>query len=202
MRYSYLEPPLTSERSSSSIPDPATETKAADLHPFRWYPHFCKRALDVAVVVIASPVLLPIVGGFALLLASAGGSSFVAQKRIGRDGKTFQCWKLRSRSRKAHTPLGRYLRRSGLDELPMLWNVFKGDMSLVGPRSLSPEQQRYYPAPTYQKLRPGITGNWHLRRLPATSFEERAVLDVVYAARIGFGYDMHILQQSMLRSFV
>jgi exopolysaccharide production protein ExoY len=153
------------------------------------YRRMFKRAFDVCAVVMAAPVVLPLIGGLAVAVAMNGGQPFYAQDRVGKGGRSFRMWKLRSMVRdadalmEAHlaadpaaraewdstqklkndpriTPLGRFLRRSSLDELPQLWNVVTGDMSLVGPRPMMVNQQSIYPGTAYYALRPGITGLW------------------------------------------
>lgn len=132
-----------------------------------------KRWLDVALVILALPVVAPVILLCAGLVAADGGAPFFAHERVGRGGRRFRCWKLRSMHRDparllarhfaAHphrrqefarhrklvddprvTPLGRLLRRSSLDELPQLLNVLRGEMSLVGPRPITAEELALY----------------------------------------------------------
>lgn len=181
-----------------------------------------KRWLDIAVVVLAAPILVPLVGVFALLVTSDGGGPFYRQERVGRGGRTYSMWKLRSmvpdaeaalaahlaadpeaRAEWEHhqklrndpriTPVGRFLRTYSLDELPQFWNVLTGDMSLVGPRPMLPEQERLYPGRSYFALRPGITGPWQVSDRHATSFAERAGFDDGYLRRVSLWTDLRLI---------
>ena len=138
------------------------------------YHNLPKRALDLSLVVIGAMPVLLLVAVLALLVAGQGGRPFYRQLRVGQGGRQFWMWKLRTmrpdaeatlaallaadpearaewaRAQKLRadpriTRLGRMLRKTSLDELPQLWNVAKGDMSLVGPRPMMPEQQGLYP---------------------------------------------------------
>ena len=91
------------------------------------------------------------------------------------------------------TRFGRILRKSSLDELPQLWNVFRGDMSLVGPRPMMPSQSSLYPGQAYYRLRPGITGMWQVSARNESSFAERAGFDADYDNTISFKTDMGLL---------
>ena len=142
-----------------------------------------KRSLDILLVLMALPVVLPLVLVLALVVLMDGSNPFYAQERVGRGGRRYRMWKLRSMVADADTRLqghldtnpearaewdetqklrhdpritrfGRILRKSSLDELPQLWNVLIGHMSLVGPRQMLPEQQAMYPGSSYYGLRP------------------------------------------------
>jgi lipopolysaccharide/colanic/teichoic acid biosynthesis glycosyltransferase len=91
------------------------------------------------------------------------------------------------------TPIGRVLRKSSLDELPQLWNVLKGEMSLVGPRPMMPSQAGLYPGTAYYALRPGITGSWQVSARNESSFADRARFDADYDQRISLATDLLIL---------
>jgi lipopolysaccharide/colanic/teichoic acid biosynthesis glycosyltransferase len=181
-----------------------------------------KRILDCILVLFAAPVILPVVLLLGALVRRDGGPAFYSQERIGMNGRIFRIWKLRSmrvgadQLLEAHlaadpaartewattqklrddprvTPVGRLLRKSSLDELPQLWNVLKGDMSLVGPRPMLPDQAPLYPGVAYYELRPGITGFWQISRRNGTSFAGRAAYDTRYARRLSFGTDLKVL---------
>lgn len=185
-----------------------------------------KRGLDIALVLAAAPVVLPLLVLLALLAASDGYGPFYRQARVGRGGRSFQLLKLRSmvpdaearlarhlaqdpaaaaewaRCQKlAHDPritaVGRFLRRSSLDELPQLWNVLRGDMALVGPRPMVPEQQPLYVGTAYYRLRPGLTGLWQVSERHTSAFAARAAYDTDYAARLSFGLDLRILARTV-----
>ena len=92
------------------------------------------------------------------------------------------------------TPLGRLIRKTSLDELPQLINVIRGDMSLVGPRPMLPDQLPLYRAPAaYLGLRPGLTGLWQVTARNAESFDLRAQIDQAYARRVTFARDLKIM---------
>ena len=91
------------------------------------------------------------------------------------------------------TRMGQLLRRSSLDELPQLWNVFIGDMSLVGPRPMMVSQRAIYPGLAYYALRPGCTGYWQTAGRNRTSFEARAEYDTAYEAELSLWSDIKIL---------
>lgn len=181
-----------------------------------------KRVLDVTLVLAAAPFVVPVVLVLALLVARDGGKLFYGQDRVGRAGKLFKCWKIRTmvadadarleayldanptaraewdRTQKLKsdprvTKFGRILRRTSLDELPQLWNVFVGDMSLVGPRPMMPEQKPLYPGRAYYKLRPGLTGFWQISDRNASSFAHRAVHDTAYSRKISLGTDVGVM---------
>lgn len=186
------------------------------------YAQYFKRILDVCFILLTAPVVLPIVALFAILTTRDGGPGFYAQKRVGRDGRIFDCWKIRSmvvdadevleqylaenpeanaewvvsqklRNDPRITPLGKFIRKSSIDELPQLWCVFKGDMSLVGPRPFMPEQKSLYKGNAYYTVRPGLTGFWQVSDRNQSSFASRAVYDNRYAAELGMMTDIKIL---------
>lgn len=181
-----------------------------------------KRVLDVLLVLAAIPVVLPLVLLLALLVKRDGGPAFYTQPRIGRGGHTYRIWKLRTMVPDADarladhlaidgaaqtewettqklkcdpriTRLGRLLRKSSLDELPQLWNVLRGDMSLVGPRPMMVSQQHLYPGHAYYRLRPGITGPWQVSARNDSSFADRARFDAGYDRDVSFMTDMRLL---------
>lgn len=188
----------------------------------RLYRRLVKRGIDVAAVVLTLPVTVPLIGVLALCVARHGGSPFYAQTRVGRHGKPFSMWKLRSmvgdaearmeeylacnpearaewdstqklRADPRVTAFGAFLRKTSLDELPQLWNVLKGEMSLVGPRPMMLSQQALYPGVAYYALRPGITGYWQTAGRNRTTFEARAEYDTAYERTLSFATDLRIL---------
>ena len=190
------------------------------------YRRLFKRAFDITAILVSLPVIVPIVGALATVVALEGGNPFYTQMRVGRQGKKFRMWKLRSMVTDADarmndylqsnpsaraewdktqklqndpriTAVGRILRKSSLDELPQLWNVLKGDMSLVGPRPMMISQQLMYPGTAYYALRPGITGYWQTAGRNRTTFEARAEYDTAYEAALSLKTDMEILVRTV-----
>jgi lipopolysaccharide/colanic/teichoic acid biosynthesis glycosyltransferase len=181
-----------------------------------------KPALDVLFVLMAAPFVVPIVLVLAALVALDGSNPFYAQKRVGKGGRIFTMWKLRSMVPQADerleayldanpaarrewdstqklkndpriTPIGRILRKSSLDELPQLLNVLTGDMSLVGPRPMMPDQRKLYPGQSYYALRPGITGTWQVSDRNESTFAARAKFDNAYDKSLSLSQDVGIL---------
>jgi len=190
--------------------------------PECWYLRLAKRVFDVTAVVVSLPIVLPVVLVLALLVALNGGQPFYRQMRVGKDGRKFQIWKLRTMVPDAKekldsflaehpearaewdnlqklkhdpriTPLGRVLRKLSLDELPQLFNVLNGTMSLVGPRPMMPEQQVYYPGRSYYALRPGITGLWQISDRNNCEFADRAKFDDDYYKTVSLMTDFRVL---------
>jgi lipopolysaccharide/colanic/teichoic acid biosynthesis glycosyltransferase len=185
-----------------------------------------KRGFDIAAVLLSAPLILVLIGALALLVRRDGGRAFYCQPRLGKHGRIFLLWKLRSMVPDAdarlarhlsedpaaaaewakaqklrHDPritgAGRWLRKYSLDELPQLWNVLIGDMSLVGPRPMFPEQQVLYPGSAYFDFRPGLTGLWQISKRNQCSFAERADFDNRYAQTASFIGDLGILMQTV-----
>jgi exopolysaccharide production protein ExoY len=219
---------MTAHYRSSDQPKQAFSTETVTLINRRrgLYRNGLKRALDVLVVVMAAPFVLPLILFLALLVALDGGKPFYFQDRVGKAGRTYRMWKLRSmdvdadsklseflagnpaaraewdhsqklRSDPRITRLGQFLRRSSLDELPQLWNVLRGEMSLVGPRPMMPSQRALYPGEAYYRLRPGITGLWQVSARNESSFSARATYDSDYDQTLSFATDVKILMATV-----
>lgn len=181
-----------------------------------------KRALDlvlaVPALVLAGPVMLAVA---ALVGLTSGPPAVYRQTRLGLGGKTFTIYKFRTmrHDAEAHGPVwplepygedprcttvGRFLRWTGLDELPQLINVLKGDMSLVGPRPERPEfagvfTQQYNGYELRHRVRPGLTGLAQIRGLRGnTSIENRVSCDLVYVEAWTLGLDIQILLTTFL----
>lgn len=165
-----------------------------------------KRAIDVAVsavgLVLTAPIQLVTAG---LVLAAHGRPVLFRQERPGRDERIFELVKFRTMRHPdaAHvtdedrlTGLGRFLRSTSLDELPSLWNVLKGDMSLIGPRPLRTHYLPLYNAHQARRhaVRPGITGLAQVRGRNLLTWEERFDLDVEYVENRSFRLDFYILR--------
>lgn len=181
-----------------------------------------KRVFDVVCILASLPFVLPLIALLALLVSQNGGSGFYSQDRVGRNGRIYRMWKLRTMVVNADTilqdylaknpeaaaeweltqklkrdpritPIGRVLRKTSIDELPQLWNVLIGDMSLVGPRPMLPEQKEKYPGFAYFGQRPGITGSWQVADRNESTFADRARFDTDYVANMSFANDMKLL---------
>lgn len=188
-----------------------------------------KRALDLAFIVLISPaVLLLGMAVAAMIKIGSPGPVFFRQKRVGYKGNEFTCFKFRTmlvnaetETHRLHTaqliksdrpmikldahrdprliPMGALLRATGLDELPQLLNVLRGEMSLVGPRPCIPyEYQNYEPAHRRRfDAVPGLTGLWQVSGKNRTTFEQMIDLDVAYAQRLSLWLDLQIIFRTL-----
>lgn len=191
--------------------------------------HAVKRALDVTAGVILLFLLAPLMLLIAALIrAGDSGPALFRQNRIGRGGKSFRCWKFRTMACNADealqrllatdpvaaqewaesqkltsdpriTPLGAFLRRSSLDELPQLFNIVTGDMSFVGPRPIvAAERERYGEAFTHCfSVPPGLTGLWQISGRSDCSYATRVSLDSQYASEWHLLLDAKILVKTV-----
>jgi exopolysaccharide biosynthesis polyprenyl glycosylphosphotransferase len=175
------------------------------------------RAVGIFLLLFAAPVIM--VSALLVRLTSPG-KAFFPQHRVGLDGSTFTMYKLRSmvqdaEARKAElldltdrdglmfkmhsdpriTPVGRVLRRFSIDELPQLWNVVKGDMSLVGPRPPLPSEYEAYHDAVHRRLRvrPGLTGLWQVSGRADLTWEESVRMDLRYVDNWSIALDLQIL---------
>lgn len=191
-----------------------------------FYARFGKRPLDILAILISAPIVIPVVLLLALVILAQGGKPFYTQMRVGRSGRSFRLWKLRTMVENADarlaeylagnetakaewdstqklkkdpriTGFGHFLRKSSLDELPQLWNVFLGDMSIVGPRPMMLEQARLYPGADYYHLRPGVTGLWQISDRNDSTFAARASFDAQYAADLSLTGDLTIIGKTV-----
>jgi Undecaprenyl-phosphate glucose phosphotransferase len=191
--------------------------------PLRGFNSVLKRAIDVGLSAAGLLVLAPVLGVLAAIVrASSPGPAFFRQERMGLDGHSFWVWKFRSMYDQAErdtgpiwareddprcTPVGRFLRRSNLDEIPQLWNVFKGDMSLVGPRPERPffVEQFKQRMPQYMlrhKVKAGLTGwaqvnGWRGN----TSIEKRIEYDLYYIENWSVALDLKIMWLTLVKGF-
>jgi sugar transferase EpsL len=182
-------------------------TSRADM-PRRWYRRIGKRAIDALVAAAAIVMLAPLGALLALAIrATLGSPVFFRQQRPGLRGRPFEIVKFRTMTDRRDAagrplpdaerlpPFGRLLRSTSLDELPELWNVLKGEMSLVGPRPLlmqyldrySQEQARRH------EVRPGVTGWAQVNGRNALSWDEKFALDVWYVDHRSFALDLKIM---------
>ncbi len=179
-------------------------------HPYR---AFGKRLLDLCVSVSALLAVAPLFAAIAVAIKlTSRGPVFFVQERLGRNGRTFRTYKFRTmtdRERTAHqelfgktdevTAVGFWLRRFKLDELPQLWNIVNGDMSLVGPRPALPAQLAEYTELAHRRLlaRPGLTGLAQVHGNIFLSWPERWVYDAEYVDRVSFSLDMWIIVRTV-----
>lgn len=186
------------------------------------YRRFGKRSLDIALVILSAPLVLVVMLPLVILISLDGGNPFYTQMRVGVSGKSYRMWKLRSMVDNAEeklstylannpkakaewdrdqklksdpriTKVGRIIRKTSLDELPQLWNVLQGEMSIVGPRPMMVNQRRMYPGKHYYSLRPGITGSWQVSSRNESSFADRAGFDADYNKSLSFKDDLRII---------
>ena len=220
-----VEMQLTSEGLSLTEGDVNLLMKAKSAsgpHDGGVYVKYLKRLFDIALVVLALPFVLCVIGVVSALVLLEGGPVFYTQERLGKDGKAFRVFKFRTMVKDAEsrladylasnpdaarewetirmlrrdprvTPLGRFLRRSSLDELPQLWNVLLGDMSLIGPRPILPIQRDIYSSSFYFDVRPGPTGLWQVADRNNASSLERLEFDKIYSKNISLKLDLEIL---------
>ena len=186
-----------------------------------------KRVLDVALVLLAIPVVLPVVLFIAVLVMRDGHSPIYWSERVGRNGRVFRMMKLRTMVHDAHdclaeylasdpeaaaewaetqklkhdpriTTLGRILRKTSIDELPQLWNVLIGDMALIGPRPMMPDQRVIYPGRAYYVLRPGVSGPWQVSDRNECGFAKRADYDLEYHRTLSFTNDVRLIFRTIV----
>jgi len=184
-----------------------------------------KRELDVLLAAVLLAVLSPLMLAVALAVKlDSDGQVLYRCRRLGKRGRLFTCYKFRTMVSDAHamrdrlthlneyekvlfkirqdpriTPLGKFLRKYSLDELPQLWNVLVGEMSLVGPRPPLPEEYEQYTIEYRQRLRvkPGITGLWQVTARQNPSFDVYMRLDLQYVENWSLWWDLKILVQTI-----
>lgn len=185
-----------------------------------------KRTYDVLGALLLALLVLPLLLVAAFLIRLDGGTALYCQERLGRGGRVFRFWKLRTMVPQAEealvrhlerdptataewectqklrrdprvTWIGRFLRKHSIDELPQLWNVLNGDMSLVGPRPILVNQRSLYPGTLYGDLRPGITGLWQVTDRHLSAFADRAHLDRIYAEQVSLRMDALIMLRTL-----
>ena len=192
--------------------------------PAHWVPGW-KSALDITCILLALPIWLPLMMLLMLATRLASpGPIFYRQKRVGLEGRHFSIWKFRTMKVSAETrthenyfqelmrgdcpmtkldaygdprlaPFGRFLRASGLDELPQIFNVLCGEMSLVGPRPCTPNEFAHYESWQRERVNglPGLTGYWQVNGKNKTTFNEMIVMDLFYLKNLSFILDLKIM---------
>jgi lipopolysaccharide/colanic/teichoic acid biosynthesis glycosyltransferase len=188
-----------------------------------------KRGLDLFVVILTAPLWLPLMILIAVgIKIVSPGCVFFFQERIGRHGRVFKLFKFRSMKLNVETvsherycdnliqedrpmvkldstgdpriiPLGRLLRASGLDELPQVFNVLRGEMSLVGPRPCTAQEYvRYEPSQRERfNVMPGLTGYWQVNGKNKTTFKEMVAMDIHYTHTLSLGLDLSIMLRTI-----
>jgi lipopolysaccharide/colanic/teichoic acid biosynthesis glycosyltransferase len=187
-------------------------------------PYRLKRAVDISIVVLAAPLVLILMLGCALAIRfDSRGPLWFSQDRTGRNGRRFRMYKFRTmvenaeelKASVAHlnvlappdfkiiddprvTRVGRFLRRSSLDELPQLLNILRGEMSIVGPRptSFAPGTYRLWHARRLE-IHPGLTGLWQVTSRNEASFDDRVRLDIYYARHASLALDLRIMVRTV-----
>jgi lipopolysaccharide/colanic/teichoic acid biosynthesis glycosyltransferase len=188
-----------------------------------------KRLMDVFLVVVTFPLWLPLMGIIALIIrvTSPGAPVVFTQLRTGKGGSRFYMFKFRTmvpnaeelKAKYAHlnelqwpdfkitndpriTRVGKFLRKTSLDELPQLWNVLKGEMSLVGPRptSFGPETYKLWHTSRLDVM-PGLTGLWQVFGRAQLEFDDRLRLDIAYIERASLFLDIYILFMTVFAVF-
>jgi Undecaprenyl-phosphate galactose phosphotransferase WbaP len=189
-----------------------------------------KRVLDLFLILIAFPFLVMLILLISIVIKiDSPGSVFFAQKRIGHRGKEFWIWKFRSMTSNSEeslpvqlnqdarlkqeweqsfklkkdprvTRIGYLLRSTSLDELPQIWNVIRGEMSLIGPRPIVREELPLYGKDfeLYEQILPGITGMWQISGRNDLPYQERVALDIYYIQNWSIWMDIHILMHTVL----
>ncbi len=216
---------MSKEKAASEDSKQFFNSQAEDneMFPTRCFYETCKRFGDILLSLAAGIVLLPFMMIISLIIYidDPTGSPVFKQTRVGKDGKLFTMYKLRSMHTHAEeelddlinknemsgpafkmtndprvTSIGRFIRRTSIDELPQLWNIIKGDMSIVGPRPALPCEVKNYT--DYQRerltIKPGLTCYWQVHpRKYEISFDEWMRLDEKYIRERGFAADLKII---------
>lgn len=191
----------------------------------RLYSSLGKRILDIVLSLFLLPLLLIVMGAIWVAIRLDGGAATFTQPRVGKNGRIFACYKFRSMVPNAErilsemcasnpaiayewathqklrndprvTRIGDFIRKTSLDELPQIFNVLLGHMSLVGPRPFMPSQKEIYDeagGKAYYRLRPGVTGLWQIHSRGDTTFEARVKFDEAYANTLSLRGDISLI---------
>ena len=237
MTFDGSSPELTADAVSFNdvvLPRPQSEVWEAPVRSpvRRTYPHrkssAFKRVLDIVGSVAIGLAFSPLIMIIAVRMGVEDGPILFRHRRVGQDGKIFECLKFRTMVPNAeqilrelldkdpvaraewlrdhklrHDPrvtrLGRFLRKTSLDELPQLWNVMRGEMSLVGPRPIVKEEMLRYGRylRTYLAAKPGITGLWQVMGRNDTDYRRRIVMDTYYVRKQTLLMDIQILLKTV-----
>jgi exopolysaccharide production protein ExoY len=191
-----------------------------------FYRNAGKRIFETLLVLLSLPIVLPLTLLLAVPMMLQGERPFYSQARVGRSGRTFVIWKLRSmvadadarlmqhlrdtpaareewarhqklRNDPRITSYGRLLRKLSLDELPQLLNVLKGDMALIGPRPFLPHQRAMYHGLAYYAMRPGVSGYWQVSDRHGAEFASRVYYDEKYDREMSLATDISIILRTL-----
>ncbi len=219
--YSYIDPSVPARARSP-------EAVSAPIDSLRY--RVLKRAFDIALIVLSTPVLLLVVALVAVLVRwGSHGPVFYSHRRIRQNGAFFSMWKFRtmcvnsaevleeyltthpkarSEWNRTHklkcdprvTPVGRFLRKYSIDELPQIWNVLRGQMTLVGPRPIVAAEVEKYGEGFYSycRVKPGLTGLWQVSGRSELSYPQRVALDCAYVKHWSLRRDVFILLRTFL----
>ena len=189
----------------------------------------CKRTIDIIGsflgIIVLSPIFLIV--AIAIKMEDPKGKIIFGHKRVGKDGKLFPCLKFRSmfanaeEMKKNFTPaqkkeyaetfklkddpritkVGKFIRKTSLDELPQLFNILKGDMTIVGPRPIVTDELKYYGEydKYYMAVKPGLTGLWQVSGRSDTSYDERVELDMEYIKARTIAKDIYIMIMTVVK---
>lgn len=178
------------------------------------YRRYIKRGLDIVLsslgLIVLSPLLLALT--IWLHFANKGAGAFFTQERPGRDERIFRLYKFKSMTDERDaagnllpdgerlTPVGRFIRKTSLDELPQLWNVLRGDMSFIGPRPLLVAYLPYYTEEERLRhaVRPGITGLAQVSGRSYLAWDKKLAIDVEYVRGLSFALDCRILWKTIV----
>ena len=190
---------------------------------------FIKRAIDFIGALVGLILLSPImvIVAIAIKLEDPNGNIIFGHMRVGKDGKMFPCLKFRSMFSNAEemkknfteeqkreyaetfklkddpriTKVGKFIRKTSLDELPQLFNILKGDMTIVGPRPIVTEELKYYGEydKYYMAVKPGLTGLWQVSGRSDTSYDERVELDMEYIKTRTILKDIYIMIMTVVK---
>lgn len=190
---------------------------------------FLKRVIDIVGslcgLIILSPLFLIV--GILVKMEDPKGTILFGHKRVGRNGKLFSCWKFRSMFANAEqmleqlspeqkkeyaetfklqndprvTKVGKFIRKTSLDELPQLFNILKGEMTIVGPRPIVTKELDFYGdyQELYKSVKPGLTGLWQISGRSDTTYDERIAFDIEYITTRNIFKDIYILMKTLIK---
>ena len=190
---------------------------------------FTKRVIDIVGALAGIILLLPIflIVAIAIKIEDPKGNIIFGHKRVGKDGKLFPCYKFRSMFANAEemkknfteeqkkeyaetfklkddpriTKVGKFTRKTSIDELPQLFNILKGEMSIVGPRPIVTDELKFYGeyAKYYKSVKPGLTGLWQVSGRSDTTYDERVALDMEYVSKRSTFKDLYIIIMTVVK---